>query len=156
MLNLRYKYCDEDFPSIQKKKSRSKKPRDKFSLMMVFPMKVLSQIEEETISGGELKRGKRFGFTVYDALTCKSCKPNKFFHKRLGLSVKSENHEKSSNFNVPSLYLKSFSLPTPTRSKRTTTGGMSVKFISDSNIEFIEIVEVKENRVKSFLPKDYR
>ena len=46
VLILRFKYFDEDFPSIQKKKSRSKKPRDKFSLMKVFPMKVLSQIEE--------------------------------------------------------------------------------------------------------------
>ena len=27
---------------------------------------------------------------------------------------------------------------------------------SDSDIECFEIVEVKENRVKSFLPKDYR
>ena len=62
---------DEDFSAVVKKKSRSKKPRHKFSLLHPIPIKVLNSTED---SNG-MKKGKRNVFTVYDNLACKQCKP---------------------------------------------------------------------------------
>ena len=74
---------DEDLSSI-KRKQREKKPRHKFSLLYTIPVNVLN----EKGSGN-----KRQGFSTYDALVCKSCKPNKFFHVRDALKLhNSEEH----------------------------------------------------------------
>jgi len=74
---------DEDHSTI-KRKPREKKPRHKFSLLYTIPVNVLN----EKGTGN-----KRLGFTTYDALVCKSCKPNKFFHVRDALKLHtSEEH----------------------------------------------------------------
>jgi len=80
LITKKNKAFDEDFPAAIKKKQRCKKPRDKFSMMHTIPVQVLN-LREDSYGG---KRGKRMGFTVYVDLTCKQCKPHKFFHKRVG------------------------------------------------------------------------
>eukprot|EP00092_Neocalanus_flemingeri_P023761 GFUD01025775.1.p1 GENE.GFUD01025775.1~~GFUD01025775.1.p1 ORF type:complete len:581 (-),score=132.47 GFUD01025775.1:72-1814(-) len=111
LVTKKNKIVDEDYAPVVKKKLRCKKPRDKMSTMYSIPMKVLGLREEVKTSGGKIKRGKRFGFSVYDALACKQCRPNRFFHKRMGLSAHSkEMHGKASVFKVPNF-------PTPQRSR---------------------------------------
>eukprot|EP00092_Neocalanus_flemingeri_P001848 GFUD01001970.1.p1 GENE.GFUD01001970.1~~GFUD01001970.1.p1 ORF type:complete len:562 (-),score=133.48 GFUD01001970.1:55-1740(-) len=111
LVTKKNKTVDEDYAPVVKKKLRCKKPRDKMSTMYSIPMKVLGLREEVKTSGGKIKRGKRFGFSVYDALACKQCRPNRFFHKRMGLSAHSkEMHGKASVFKVPNF-------PTPQRSR---------------------------------------
>jgi len=101
---------DEDYPAIVKKKPRMKKPRHKFSMIHSIPIKVLNTASVSTSTG---KKGKRLGFTVYDSLTCKQCKPQLSFHKRFGLSTHSkETHRNNSVFKVPSIPQRSFSIPT--------------------------------------------
>ena len=74
---------DEDHSTI-KRKQREKKPRHKFSLLYTIPVNVLNE---------KGHGNKRQGFTTYDALVCKSCKPNKFFHVRDALKLhNSEEH----------------------------------------------------------------
>ena len=111
LVTQKNKSFDEDHPAIIKKKPRCKKPRDKFSLMHTIPMQVLSQRDEEDF-GGKIKRGKRLGFTVYNALACKQCKPHEFFHKRFGLQNHSKTrHGRDGMFKMPSIPSRSVSLP---------------------------------------------
>merc|ERR1712096_488295 len=225
---------DEDYPAIVKKKPRTKKPRHKFSTIHSIPIKVLNTASISTTTG---KKGKRLGFTVYDSLTCKQCKPNLSSHKRFGLSNHSkETHRNNSVFKVPSIPQRSFSIPTrntrsvskvknfpsfnrrlPIRSKNSAHSveielidlddedpktvdddeitvldddefsgvnnketkikvskqpaksappkdefdiGMKNKKAvdddSDDEIECIQVIEVNENRIRTFEPKDYR
>merc|ERR1712096_206835 len=117
---------DEDYPAIVKKKPRTKKPRHKFSMIHSIPIKVLNTASISTTTG---KKGKRLGFTVYDSLTCKQCKPNLSFHKRFGLSNHSkETHRNNSVFKVPSIPQRSFSIPT-----RNTRSVSQVKNIPSFN-----------------------
>jgi len=111
LVTKKNKSFDEDHPAIIKKKPRCKKARDKFSLMHTIPMQVLSQRDEEDF-GGKIKRGKRLGFTVYNALACKHCKPHVFFHKRFGLQNHSKTrHGRDGMFKMPSIPSRSISLP---------------------------------------------
>jgi len=222
---------DEDYPAIVKKKPRTKKPRHKFSMIHSIPIKVLNTASVSTTTG---KKGKRLGFTVYDSLTCKQCKPQISFHKRFGLSTHSkEMHRNNSVFKVPSIPQRSLSIPTrntrsvsqvknipsfnrrlPIRSKNSAHSveielidlddedpktvdddeitvldddefsgvnnketnikvskqhsksphpkfdtGMKKKTVdddSDDEIECIEVIEVNENRIRTFELKEYR
>jgi len=134
------KAFDEDLPAVIKKKPRCKKPRDKFSLMYTIPIQVLS-LREEVNSGGKIKRGKRLGFSVYDSLACKQCKPNKFFHKRFGLTVHSKcAHGRDSTFKLPSVPSRSLTQRrslTSNASRRTSAG--AVRGRASAVIELIEL-----------------
>jgi len=77
---------DDDLPAIVRKKQRRKKPRNKFNQMHSIPVKTLN-MRENSYHGS--KNGKRMGFAVYTELTCKQCKPDRFFHKREGLRLHS-------------------------------------------------------------------
>eukprot|EP00092_Neocalanus_flemingeri_P025959 GFUD01028134.1.p1 GENE.GFUD01028134.1~~GFUD01028134.1.p1 ORF type:complete len:503 (-),score=128.97 GFUD01028134.1:23-1531(-) len=119
---MKNKTIDEDYTPIVRKRQRCKKPRDKMSTMYSIPIKVLGLRDEVTTSGGKMKRGKRFGFTVYNALTCKQCRPNRVFHKRIGLSVHNkEMHGKDicSVFKVPNISISQRSRSLPVRNTRT-------------------------------------
>eukprot|EP00092_Neocalanus_flemingeri_P039644 GFUD01043176.1.p1 GENE.GFUD01043176.1~~GFUD01043176.1.p1 ORF type:complete len:588 (+),score=142.40 GFUD01043176.1:62-1825(+) len=119
---MKNKTIDEDYTPIVRKRQRCKKPRDKMSTMYSIPIKVLGLREEVTTSGGKIKRGKRFGFSVYNALTCKQCRPNRVFHKRIGLSVHNkEMHGKDicSVFKVPNISISQRSRSLPVRNTRT-------------------------------------
>merc|ERR1712096_280207 len=224
---------DEDYPTIVKKKPRAKKPRHKFSMIHSIPIKVLNTASTSTTTG---KKGKRLGFTVYDSLTCKQCKPQISFHKRFGLSTHSkETHRSNIVFKVPSIPQRSFSIPTRnTRSvsqvknftsfnrrlpiRKNSAHSVEIELIdlddedtkrgdddeitvldddefsgvnnketkikvskppaksappkdefdigmknkkavdddSDDEIECIQVIEVNENRIRTFEPKDYR
>ena len=76
LVTKKNKAFDEDLPAVIKKKPRCKKSRDKFSFLYIIPIQALSQRSREKV-----------GISVYDSLTCKQCKPNKFFHKRFGLTI---------------------------------------------------------------------
>ena len=90
---------DEETPAMRRK-PREKKPRHKFSLLYTVPMNVLN--DAEVYNG---KKGKRQGFVIHDALVCKNCKPNRFFHARDALRLhSSEEHGSSSrSYAAPSL-----------------------------------------------------
>ena len=84
--------------SGRRRKVREKKPQQKWSLLYTIPVNILNQTET---LGGFNKKGKRYGFTVYDSLVCKKCKPNKLFHTRFSLKTHSfEEHSSQSEINV--------------------------------------------------------
>merc|ERR1712129_563320 len=210
------KSFDEDHPAVVKKKPRCKKNRDKFSLMHTIPMQVLSQRDEEDF-GGRIKRGKRLGFTVYDALACKQCKFHVFFHKRFGFKNHSKiRHGKDGMFKMPSIPSRANSLPVRTtktalvvpRRKCSSLNKRSVSAVNnriaaielvvleddeeeeiqivddhdlhdeikttsksndlsvmkptheadevDDDLVIIDEIDVNENKIKSFKPKNYR
>ena len=71
---------DEDHLAIKKKKARTPKPRDKWSLLWFIPSQVLNSREEESTGRGQVvKKGKRLGFDRFNQLSCKICR--KVFHK---------------------------------------------------------------------------
>ena len=71
---------DEDFPANKKTKSRSHKPRDKWSLLWFIPSQVLNFREEvDDGKGRNIKKGKRLGFDRFNNLSCKIRR--KAFHK---------------------------------------------------------------------------
>jgi len=149
LVTQKNKSFDEDHPAIIKKKPRCKKPRDKFSLMHTIPMQVLSQRDEEDF-GGKIKRGKRLGFTVYNALACKQCKPHEFFHKRFGLQNHSKTrHGRDGMFKMPTLPSRSVSLP----ARRVTKTSVQVprrKFSTSASsvnnrMSAIELVDLEED-----------
>jgi len=195
---------DDDLPAIVRKKQRRKKPRNKFNQMHSIPVKTLN-MRENSYHGS--KNGKRMGFAVYTELTCKQCKPDRFFHKREGLrlhSVIQHGREVSMIMRTSqSLPLKLSDVPIAvTRAnsnllalnKRSSNGGgieiieledevdediqlrayddsenetlqvrtqpngiKDVDYVGDDeDIECVEIVEVGENYIKSFKPKNYK
>ena len=86
--------------SVRRRKVREKKPQQKWSLLYTIPVNILNQT---STLGDSYKKGKRNGFSVYDSLVCKKCKPNKFFHTRFSLKTHSfEDHSSPSEFKVVS------------------------------------------------------
>jgi len=121
---------DEETPAMRRK-PREKKPRHKFSLLYTVPMNVLN--ESESFNG---KKGKRQGFVIHDALVCKSCKPNRFFHARDALKLhSSEEHGSSTrSYAAPSLP-KNRARRVSTRRSRTIE---CVDLDDDDDIEICE------------------
>ena len=110
LVTKKNKVFNKDLPTVIKKKPRCKKSRDKFSLMYIMSIQVLS-LREEVNSGSKMKRGKRLGFTIYDSLACKQCKPNKFFHKRFSLTLHNKcAHVRDPAFKLPNVSSKSFTV----------------------------------------------
>ena len=83
----------EDYSLPRRKKSRGKKPRQKWNLLYTIPANILNQSE----APDGVKKGKRLGFSVYDSLVCKLCKPHRFFHTRFSLNTHSESHRRYSS-----------------------------------------------------------
>ena len=75
-------------PASRRRKVREKKPQQKWSLLYTIPVNILNQTATSNL-GDFNKKGKRNGFSVYDSLVCKKCKPNKFFHTRFSLKTHS-------------------------------------------------------------------
>ena len=69
---------DEDHLAIKKKKARTLKPRDKWSLLRFIPSQALNSREEGSTG---VKKGKRLGFDRFNQLSFKVCR--KAFHKFL-------------------------------------------------------------------------
>ena len=79
---------DDDFDATVKRKSRTRRQRQKFSFIHFIPIKVLNNIKKGS--------RKRQGFEIYNNHACKLCKSNLVFHKRLGLRIHSVNcHDQS-------------------------------------------------------------
>ena len=79
---------------------REKKPQQKWSLLYTIPVNILNQTATSNF-GDFYKKGKRNGFSMYDSLVCKKCKPNRFFHTRFALKTHSfDDHSGPSEFNV--------------------------------------------------------
>ena len=84
--------------SNRRRKVREKKPQQKWSLLYTIPVNILNKTET---LGGFNKKGKRFGFSIYDSLVCKKCKPNKFFHTRFSFKTHGwEEHSSRAQFKV--------------------------------------------------------
>jgi len=108
-------------------------------MMHFIPTKVLNF--RESSQGGQ-NRGKRFGFSLYNELTCKQsvqCKASRSFHKRNGLSWHNKSaHGRSSVFKVPSFTSRhSRSLPVRSSTNITMVSRPSIK--SSSEIELIDL-----------------
>jgi len=87
---------DQDFPAIQKKKSRNPKPREKWNLLWFMPTQVLNSRDDVTDGKGQfVKRGKRFGFDRFNQLGCKVCR--KTFHKYQSLAFHNKDQHSQSN-----------------------------------------------------------
>jgi len=142
---------DDDLPAIVRKKQRRKKPRNKFNTMHSIPVKTLN-MRENSYHGS--KNGKRMGFAVYTELTCKQCKPDRFFHKREGLrlhSVIQHGREGSMIMRTSqSLPLKLSGAPTALSNIRVTRANSSKRSSREMkpsvNRRGIEIIEL-ENKV---------
>ena len=147
---------DEDFSS-NKRKPREKKPRQKFSLLYTIPVSVLNEAEVTNV-GGRLKKGKRNGFQTYDALVCKSCDPDKFFHARDALRMHmSEEHEKGSTFSYSYSFYNRSRANKKTRSRRSTTVEcIDLSDEEDSDDDDIEILDSEDslNLDSLFISKD--
>ena len=90
----------ESQESVRRRKVREKKPQHKWSLLYTIPVNILNQT---STLGDFYKKGKRNGFSLYDSLVCKKCKPNKFFHTRFSLKTHSfEDHSGPAGFKVAS------------------------------------------------------
>ena len=158
LLSNENKVCDDDFPAVVKKKMRTKKPRHKFSMMHTIPVQALNLTEDSY--GG--RRGKRIGFSVYTDLTCKQCKPHRFFHKRDGLNFHSRTQHSTEWIPRYGLPIKSFNEPS-TRSTRSSTRTVPsrsstneishTKHVTVQDIELVELedgdeIEVIDERCK--------
>merc|ERR1712029_1256444 len=121
---------DEETPAMRRK-PREKKPRHKFSLLYTVPMNVLN--DAEVYNG---KKGKRQGFVIHDALVCKNCKPNRFFHARDALRLhSSEEHGSSSRSHAAP------SLPQSRTRRVNTRRSKTVECIDLDDDDDIEICE---------------
>jgi len=145
---------DDDLPAIVRKKQRRKKPRNKFNTMHSIPVKTLN-MRENSYHGS--KNGKRMGFAVYTELTCKQCKPDRFFHKREGLrlhSVIQHGREGSMIMRTSqSLPFKLSGAPTALSNIRVTRANSNLLTLSkrssremkpSSNRRGIEIIELED------------
>jgi len=130
---------DQDFPAIQKKKSRNLKPRDKWNLLWFMPSQVLNSREDVTDGKGRVvRKGKRFGFDRFNQLGCKVCR--RTFHKYQSLAFHNKDQHNTLS-NRPSIS-RSPSVPVkknfsePVRKSRR----VSLKPVSyDDDIEILEI-----------------
>ena len=118
LLRLPPHSMDDDLPRIKKKKPRQKRRQDKWTLLWPLPLPVLDQRD----SLGNGRKGKRNGFTVFDRLSCKTCKIT--FHKTSGL----ESHSCSST---------SDSLKSSSRHKVTGHNKATRKRPVDDEVEII-------------------
>jgi len=131
---------DQDFPSIQKKKSRNPKPREKWNLLWFMPTQVLNSREDVTDGKGKfVKRGKRFGFDRFNQLGCKVCR--KTFHKYQSLAF--HNKDQHSQLNRSSI-IRSPSVTVPVKKSFSEPVRKSTRVILkpvsyDDEIEILEI-----------------
>merc|ERR1711872_812960 len=138
---------DDDLPAIVRKKQRRKKPRNKFNQMHSIPVKTLN-MRENSYHGS--KNGKRMGFAVYTELTCKQCKPDRFFHKREGLRLHSViQHGREGSVimrSSQSLPLKLSGAPTAESNTRVARANSNLLALNkrSSNGRGIEIIELKD------------
>ena len=92
-----------------------------------------------------MKRGKRFGFSVYDSLACKQCKPNKFFHKRFGLTLHNKcAHGRDSAFKLTSVPSRSFTVGVQRRSLGSASKRTSAAAVRGRAAAMIELIELED------------
>ena len=144
--------ADENFPVQKRSKQRHPKSRDKWSLLWFIPGTVLNGREES--SGG--KKGKRFGFDRFTALSCKECHVS--FHSKETLVIhKSEVHGSQSSTapvfpssqqrarSSPSSRLtRSFTAPSRRSSRRLNT---SINYCDDN-----DDIEILDTDIGSYSP----
>jgi len=139
--------------------------------MHSIPVKTLN-LRENSYYGS--KKGKRMGFAVYTELTCKQCKPDRFFHKREGLRLHNViQHGRGGSMIMrtsQSLPIKLSGAPAAVSNTRVTRAKSNPLGLGtqpgdiqdvdyaddDDDVECVEIVEVGENHIKSFKPKNYK
>ena len=98
------------------------------------------------------------GFSVYSELTCKQCKPDRFFHKREGLRIHSGTHHGKELAQRHHLPIKSNSEPSirPTRastrsvlSRGSTYGISQSKELSKAaDVEIVELEDEDEDEIE--------
>jgi len=149
LVTKKNKVYDDDFPAVIKKKSRTKKPRHKFSMMHSIPVQTLN-LTEGSFGG---RRGKRLGFSVYTELTCKQCKPDRFFHKREGLRIHSSLQHSREWLQRSCIPNKSNTEPSSrptrasTRTVKSTSAFESRQSKAPSKVADVEIIELEDEDV---------
>ena len=144
---------DEDHLAIKKKKARTPKPRDKWSLLWFIPSQVLNSREEESNGRGQVvKKGKRLGFDRFNQLSCKLCR--KVFHKFQNFAFHNDDeHDGQTNpapLNVrprvqhqPAVVQRTYSEPVRKSSR-----------VSSKPVSYDEDIEILEIDVSPMKPKD--